>query len=106
MTAPDLAVLARAEPVVLEHLARLVADELDPVLHVLRGPGGRTYELTITGLHGDAVVVEHLVTLVPTDDLTRLVLLRLHVEQIVQKQRRWKKSMNPKLSGLGLKSIS
>lgn len=100
----DLARLSRTEPAVLEHIARLVRDGLDPVLHVARGPHG-TYELTITGLDGDRVVSQDTVIIRPADDATHALILIMIIDQALAKTALWALGMNKKLLARGLPPI-
>jgi len=101
----DLARLSRTEPAVLEHIARLVGDGLDVLLHVVRGPRG-TYELTITGLLGDAVLSEDTVIIRPADAQTLAVLLIMVIDQSLAKAERWKLKINPKLVAIGVEPFA
>lgn len=67
----DLAALARADPTILEDVRRIVGEGLEPILHVLRGLRG-TYDVLILGVRGEEVIADHVVTIMPKDDPSRL----------------------------------
>lgn len=100
----DLAVLVREAPALLDHLAALADEDLDAVLHVAWGLFGQ-YEIAITGLRGDLIVCEFVASVLPGDDRTRLVLLRLIARQAVEKQERWWRSTNRWLRARGLPEV-
>lgn len=97
--ASDLATLARAEPDFLRHVARLLAEGIDPVLHVLRRPG--EYDVLILGVRHEAVITEHVVTITPRDELTHFICLGLYLDQLAEKHERWRIAINRQLAALG-----